>query len=112
MALTTPVVTELVKVPSGLPMAMACWPTLSVPELPMSTAGRSVRLDLDDGEVRERVQAVDGALVALTVGQLDGQRVGVADHMAVGHDPAVRVVDDARAHALGVDEGTVAALAA
>ena len=42
MALTTPVVTELVKVPSGLPMAMACWPTRRVPELPMSTAGRSV----------------------------------------------------------------------
>ena len=75
--------------------------------------GRQVRaLDLHDGEVRERVQAMDGALVVLAVGQLDGQRVGVADHMAVGDDPAVRVVDDARADALGVDEGTVAALVA
>ena len=39
IALTTPVVTELVKVPSGLPIATASCPTPSADELPSTTAG-------------------------------------------------------------------------
>ena len=109
MALTTPVVTELVNVPSGLPMAMACWPTLSVPELPMSTAGRSVPSILHDGQVRERIQSVDLTLVLLAVRQLHGQGDRVADHVPVRHHPAVRIEDDAGAHALREGEAAVRA---
>ena len=41
-ALTTPAVTLLVKVPSGLPMATASCPGLSVDESPSLATGRSV----------------------------------------------------------------------
>ena len=37
-----PLVTESVKVPSGLPMAIACWPTWIVDESPMGAVGRPV----------------------------------------------------------------------
>ena len=39
----TPAVTLLVRVPSGLPMAMAIWPGLSADESPMLAAGRAAR---------------------------------------------------------------------
>ena len=57
-ALTTPLVTLVVKVPRGLPMASDSWPGLSADESPMLAAGRSGPLDLHDGEVREGVDAV------------------------------------------------------
>ena len=37
-----PLVTESVKVPSGLPMAIACWPTWIVDESPIGAVGRPV----------------------------------------------------------------------
>ena len=37
-----PLVTESVNVPSGLPMAIACWPTWIVDESPMGAVGRPV----------------------------------------------------------------------
>ena len=39
---TIPEVTEFVYVPSGLPMAIASWPTLAVEESPMGAVGRPV----------------------------------------------------------------------
>ncbi len=37
-----PLVTESVNVPSGLPMAMACWPTWMDAESPIGAVGRPV----------------------------------------------------------------------
>jgi hypothetical protein len=37
-----PLVTESVNVPSGLPMAMACWPTWMLDESPIGAVGRPV----------------------------------------------------------------------
>ena len=54
-----PLVTESVKVPSGLPMAIACWPTWIVDESPIGRGGQAGRVDLDDREVRQGVDAVD-----------------------------------------------------
>ena len=56
-----PLVTESVNSPSGLPMAIACWPTWIVDESPIGAVGRPGRLDLDDGQVGQRVDAVDRA---------------------------------------------------
>ena len=56
----TPLVTLLVKVPSGLPMATASWPGLSVAESPIVRGGQAGGVDLDDREVGQRVDAVDG----------------------------------------------------
>ena len=42
MAEMMPLVTESVKVPSGLPMAIACWPTWIVDESPIGAVGRPV----------------------------------------------------------------------
>ena len=58
---TIPAVTELVYVPSGLPIAIASWPTLAVDESPIGAVGQAGRVDLDDGQVGERVDPVDGA---------------------------------------------------
>ncbi len=43
---TMPVVTESVNSPSGLPMAIACWPTSIAPESPIAAVGRPVSLTL------------------------------------------------------------------
>ena len=43
-------------------MAITSWPTLSASDSPIAAVGRPVRVDLDDGQVGERVDAVDGAL--------------------------------------------------
>ena len=42
MAETMPLVTESVNSPSGLPMAIACWPTWIVDESPIGAVGRPV----------------------------------------------------------------------
>ena len=42
MAEMIPLVTESVNSPSGLPMAMACWPTWMVDESPIGAVGRPV----------------------------------------------------------------------
>src|SRR6185503_9559367 len=52
-------------------------------------------VDLDDREVRQRVDAVDAALEHPAVIELDRQAIAALDDVAVGEDPAVRVVDDA-----------------
>ena len=41
-----PLVTESVNVPSGLPIAIACWPTWTVDESPIGAVGRPVALTL------------------------------------------------------------------
>jgi hypothetical protein len=41
-----PLVTESVNWPSGLPMAMACWPTWIVDESPIGAVGRPVAFTL------------------------------------------------------------------
>ena len=61
LAETMPLVTEFEYVPSGLPMATTSWPTLSASESPRRGRGRSGRVDLDDREVGQRVDAVDRA---------------------------------------------------
>ena len=73
-----PLVTESVNVPSGLPMAIACWPTWMVDESPIGAVGRPRRVDLDDGEVGEGVDAVDGGVERAAVLEVDGELRGVA----------------------------------
>jgi hypothetical protein len=65
---------------------------------------QSLRVDLDDGQVGERVRAHDGGLVDLAVvgADLDGgirRRPVQGDHVRVGQDVALGVQDDARAGA-------------
>ena len=85
-------------------MATTSWPTLSASELPSAAVGRPVAVDLDDGEVGQRVDAVDLAGEDAAVQQLDLHRVAALDDVVVGEDPAVGVVDDAGADAgLGDD---------
>ena len=56
------------------------------------------RVDLDDGEVGEGVDAVDGRVEGTAVLEMDGELRRVARHdVVVGEDQAVRVEDDARA---------------
>ena len=76
VALTTPVVTLFSKSPSGLPMAMASWPISSVVESPKRRHRQVGALDLDDGKVGQRVDAVGAALELATVLELDGDGVG------------------------------------
>ena len=62
--------------------------------------GRQVRpVDLDDGEVGQGVDAVDGAGEDAAVLELDIELVAALDDVLVGQDPAVAVVDDAGADA-------------
>ena len=86
--------------PSGLPIATTSWPTLRPSEWPIGAVGRPGLVDLHDGEVGEGVDAVDGARELAAVLELDRELVGARDDVAVGQDPAVRVVDHARADAL------------
>ena len=58
---TMPLVTELEYVPSGLPIATTSWPTLSASDSPSRGRRQVGPLDLDDGQVGQRVDAVDGA---------------------------------------------------
>ena len=58
------------------------------------------RVDLDDGQVGEGVDAVDLRVVLRAVLELDRQVRGARDDMAVRQDPAVRVEDDPRADAV------------
>ena len=56
------------------------------------------RVDLDDGEVGERVDAVDRAREGAPVLEVDRQGLGVvADDVVVGQDQAAGVEDDAGA---------------
>ena len=54
-----PLVTESVNVPSGLPMAMASWPTWIDRRVADRGGRQAGRVDLDDGEVGQGVDAVD-----------------------------------------------------
>ena len=91
-----PLVTESVNWPSGLPMAIACWPTWMVDESPIGAVGRPVCVDLDDREVGEGVDAVDRGVERAAVLERDRQLRRVArDDVVVGEDQAVRVEDDA-----------------
>ena len=99
-----PVVTVLVYVPSGEPMAIASWPTSMSRRLADRRRRQAGRVDLDDREVGERVDAVDRALELAAVLELDRQLRGdrrrrVCDDVAVGQDPAGGVVDHAGADA-------------
>ena len=70
LADTMPLVTELEYVPSGLPIAMTSWPTLSASSRRATRpAGRA--LDLDDREVGQGVDAVDRAVEDAAVLELD-----------------------------------------
>ena len=53
------------------------------------------RVDLDDREVGQRVDAVDRARQHAAVLQLDVELLATLDDVVVGEDPAVRVEDDA-----------------
>ena len=56
------------------------------------------RLDLDDGQVRQRVDAVDGRVERAAVLEVDRQLLGVTgDDVVVGQDQPVGVEDDAGA---------------
>ena len=99
MAEMTPDVTLLVNVPSGLPMTIAVWPGLRLPESPIGRDRQLGRVDLDDGQVGQRVDAVDGARQLAAVVELDRDLGRVGDDVAVGQDPAVRVEDRSRADA-------------
>ena len=57
------------------------------------------RVDLDDGEVGQRVDAVDRAGQDPAVLELDVELLAALDDVVVGQDPAVAVEDDARADA-------------
>ena len=93
-----PLVTESENWPSGLPMAIACWPTWMVDESPIGAVGRPVCVDLDDGEVGEGVDAVDRGVERAAVLERDRQLRRVAlDDVVVGEDQAVRVEDHAAA---------------
>ncbi len=63
--------------------------------------GQAGRVHLDDGEVRQRVDAVHRAGKPASVLELYGELVGAGDHVAVGEDPARGVIDDPGADALG-----------
>ena len=89
-------------------MATTSWPTLSASESPSGGRRQVGRLDLDDGEVGQGVDAVDGAGQDAAVLELDVELVAALDDVAVGQDPAVAVVDDARADAGLGDDAEVA----
>ena len=62
--------------------------------------GRQVgRIDLDDGQVGQRVDAVDRAREDAPVLELDVELLAALDDVLVGQDPAVAVEDDAGADA-------------
>ena len=92
-------------------MATTSWPTLSASESPSAAVGRSVAVDLDDGEVGQRVDAVDRAGEDAAVLELDVELVAALDDVVVGEDPAVAVVDDAGADAGLGDDAEVAGVA-
>ena len=93
----TPDVTLLVKVPRALPMTIAVWPGLSCDESPIGAAMQFGRVDLDDRQVGQGVDAVDRAGHLAPVVQLDRHRGRVGDDVAVGQDPARGIEDDPRA---------------
>ena len=76
-----------------------------VPDLHRGDAG-ALEVDLDHSDVGGGVGAHEGRVVALSVDG-HGDALGVLDHVVVGDDVAVRVVDDAGAQALAVARGHV-----
>ena len=79
-------------------MAMACWPDLDRARVTDRRGRESGRVDLDDGEIGERVDAVDGGVERAPVLEVDGELGGVAaDDVMVRQDEPVRVEDDAGA---------------
>ena len=75
-------------------MATTSWPTLSASDSPIAAVGRPGRVDLDDREVGQRVDAVDRAGQDPAVLELDVELLAALDDVVVGQDPAVAVEDD------------------
>ena len=96
-----PLVTVLVYVPSGLPIAIVDLAHLEGRGIADGRGRQIGRIDLDDGQVGERVDPVDGAIELAPVLELDGQLAAARHDVAVGEDPAVLVVEDPGADALG-----------
>ena len=69
-ALTMPVVTVWSR-PSGAPTAMTWSPTTTLSDAPSVRGFRSVRFDLEHGEVVARVAPDDGRLLGVAVAQHD-----------------------------------------
>ena len=69
--------------------------------------GQARCIDLHDGEVGQRIHAVDRALELAVVLQRDRQLVASLDHVMVCEDPAGRVEDDAGTDAFRVRERVV-----
>ena len=97
---TMPLVTENEYMPSGLPTAITSWPTLSPSLLPIGATGRPVWSTFTIARsvsvsIPYTVPGNWRPSLSSTV-SFDGAR----DHVAVGEDPAVGVVDHARADAL------------
>ena len=92
-----PDVTDSVNVPSGLPMAMTSWPTLSAELSPIGMVGRAVgRGDLDDREVVGRSLGDDRAGQLRAVLEGDGDLVAALDDVVVRQDQTGGIEDEAR----------------
>ena len=82
-------------------MAIASWPGLRSAERADRGDRKVGGVDLDDGEIGEGVDPVHLAGELAPVVQDDDQLGGIGDDMAVRHDPAVGVVDEPGAGAVG-----------
>ena len=91
-------------------MAITSCPTLSASEWPIGGARQARGIDLDDGQVGERVDAVDAALEDAAVLELDIELLAALDDVVIGQDPAVAVEDDARPDAGRRDDPEVAGI--
>ena len=106
VAETTPTESDCCS-PKGLPIAATGWPTTSSLSSPSSQRVQleAVRLDLEQGDVGEGVEADDLRRHDVAVGELDEDFLGrlavaarfVGDDVGVGDDAAVGVEDEARA---------------
>jgi hypothetical protein len=89
-----PAVTVSVYVPSGLPMASVVWPISVADESADRGGGQAGRVDLDQGEVVVGRLLDEPGVVGRAVLELDAQRLGALDDVAVGEDVAVGRDDD------------------
>ena len=87
----------VVPMSSGLPTAMAQSPIRTIVGVAKLGDGQfdALGVDFDDRDVRDGIRPDDLGVVAL-VADVDGQALGVRDHVIVGQDVAVRADDDAR----------------
>ncbi len=95
-----PLVTVFEYVPSGLPIATTSWPTRRRVRVADRGRGQAGRVDLDDREVGQGVDAVDRAGVSRPSLSSTVSESAAGDDVAVREDPAVRVEDHAGADAL------------